>query len=285
MQARELIELAALVAVHSPLIVQGAGDVAQSASEQYWTASKCRLDRWLRILKQLTAAAEQPPLPPTLSWPRVRPILEEILASELLTRIWTATSAAYDQARGDQNLEPVARNILGGHLEARRRLLGILADGRAIELPHAVDLNRFRRRVERWGDMLLAHLADAVEIEEFAFEPDRARDFASDLDRTATQSERRFTCQLVLASIRASFVSGLSERSPNVDLNRRIGSAILLAFRDELFDSTGLVKSLWLERITRTANDTEVMIEELLRLDVGHGEQISPLDVHAFRQR
>jgi hypothetical protein len=43
MQSRELVELAALVAVHSPLIVGGSGDVAQSASEQYWTASKCRI--------------------------------------------------------------------------------------------------------------------------------------------------------------------------------------------------------------------------------------------------
>jgi len=285
MQSRELVELAALVAVHSSLIVEARGDVAQSASEQYWTASKCRIDRWLKLLKQLAVAAEQPPAPPTLSWPRVRPVLEEILASELLTRIWTATAAAYDQARGDQNLEPVARNILSGHLEARRRLLALLADGRAIELPHAVDLNRFRRRVERWGDMLLAHLAETVAIEEFAFEPDRARDFADDLDRGAAQAERRFTCQLVLASIRASFAAGLSERSPNIDLNRRIGSGILSAFREELFDSTGLVKSLWLERITRTANDTEVMIEELLRLDVGRAELGPPFDPHCFRQR
>lgn len=283
MHSRELVELAALVAVHSPLIVEGAGDVAQSASEQYWTASKCRIDRWLRLLKQLAVAAEPPPLPPTLSWPRVRPVLEEIFASELLTRIWTATAAAYDQARGDQNLEPVARTVLGGHLEARRRLLSLLADGRAIGLPQADQLNRFRRRVERWGDMLLAHLAETIDIEEFAFEPDRARDFAEDLDRAAAQSERRFTCQLVLASIRASFAAGLAERSPNIDLNRRIGSAILAAFREELFDTTGLVKSLWIERITRTANDTEVMIEELLRMDVGCEGPAPPFDAHAFR--
>jgi hypothetical protein len=87
--------------------------------------------------------------------------------------------------------------------------------------------------------MLLAHLAETVAIEEFAFELDRARDFADDLDRGAAQAERRFTCQLVLASIRASFAAGLNERSPNIDLNRRIGSAILAAFREELFDTTG----------------------------------------------
>jgi hypothetical protein len=172
---------------------------------------------------------------------------------------------------------------LSGHLEARRRLLSLLADGRAIELPHAVELNRFRRRVERWGDMLLAHLADTVDVAEFAFEPDRARDFAEDLDREAARAERRFTCQLVLASIRASFATGLAERSPNIDLNRRIASAILGAFREDLFDSTGLVKSLWLERITRTANDTEVMIEELMRMDAGQGSPMT--GTHTLWQR
>jgi hypothetical protein len=269
MHARELAELAALVAIHSPVIVQGGGRVPHTSNEQYWAASKCRLDRWGRLLRQLTAAITEPQLPATLAWPRVRPVLEEILATELLTRLWTAVAAAHDAFRNDQDLEPIARNIFVGHLDARRRLLALLADGRVIALPEAVQLNHLRRRVERWTDMLLAHLAQTIDIGEFAFEPDRARDFAEDLDHEAAQAERRFTCQLILASLRASFADGLAERSPNGDLNRRIGAAILGAFREEITDSTGLVKSLWLERLSRTASDTEGMIEELLRLDVG----------------
>ena len=154
-------------------------------------------------------------------------MLEEILASELLTRLWTAAAAAYDAARGDQELSPVARNIFSGHLDARRRLLALLADGRVILLPEAVQLNHLRRRVERWTDMLLAHLAPLIDIEEFAFEPARARDFAEDLDHESAHAETRFTSQLVLVSLRASFADGLSDRSPNADLNRRIGAAIL----------------------------------------------------------
>jgi hypothetical protein len=194
-------------------------------------------------------------------------VLEEIFVTELLTRLWTATASACDAARNNQDLEPVARNILSGHLDARRRLLSLLADGRVIELPQTVQLNHLRRRVERWTDMLLAHLSGTIEIDEFAFEPDRARDFADDLDHEAAQADRRFTCQLVLVSVRASFADGLAERSPNSDLNLRIGSAILGAFREEITDSTGLVKSLWLERLSRTATDTEGLVEELLRLD------------------
>lgn len=266
MHARDLAELAALVAIHATQFADAPGRLPQGAMDEYWAASKCRLDRWTRVLRQL-AACDAASVPATLAWPRVRPVLEEILVSELLTRLWTAASVAYDAARSDQDLEPVARNILSGHLDARRRLLQLVADATAIRPEHAAALNQLRRRVERWNDMLLAHLASASPIEEFAFEPQRARDFADDLDRDAASAEPGFTRQLVLASLRAALDHGLADRTPNADLNRRIGAAILGCFGDEPFDGQRFVKSLWLERITRTAEDTEEMIEALLRLE------------------
>jgi hypothetical protein len=272
MHARDLAELAALLALHSPSIVHGAGRIPHASHEQYWSASKCRLDRWGRLLRQLTQAAGQPQLPATLSWPRIRPVLEEILVAELLTRLWAAVATAHDQQRGDDDLEPVARNVFTSHLDARRRLLALLGDGHTIALPEATKLNHLRRRVERWTDMLLAHLAGAIDIDEFAFDPQRARDFAEDLDHQPPQAERDFSGQLMLLSLRASFANDLADRSPNSDLNRRIASALLGAFRDPTDDPTGIVKSLWLERLNRTAIETEDMVEELLRLDA-HGIQ------------
>ena len=75
--------------------------------------------------------------------------------------------------RGEDDLSPAARNIFAGHLDARRRLLTLLTDGRAIELPNAVRLNHLRRRVERWTDLLLAHTSGWTDVSEFAFEPAR----------------------------------------------------------------------------------------------------------------
>jgi hypothetical protein len=266
MHSRELAELAALVAVHASALAEDRSRLPHAAVEEYWAASKCRIDRWLRTLRQL-AACDGLSAPATLAWPRVRPVLEEILVSELLTRIWTANCAACDAARSDQDLEPVARNIFTGHLEARRRLLQLMAECRAIERDQAAALNLLRRRIERWGDMLLAHLADLVDTDEFAFERGRARDFADDLDRRTTRKKRAFASQLVRASLRAALAHGLADRTPNADLNRRIGSAVLGCFREELVEAPELAKSLWLERVTRTARDTEEMVEALLRLD------------------
>ncbi len=274
MHSRELAELAALVAIHSSALIAEQGQIPKQCIQQYWTASKCRLERWGRLLRKLHAAATEPHLPGTLAWPRVRPVAEEILTSELLTRVWTATAVAYDAAVGSDELTPVARNIFTGHLDARNKLLALMADGRVIALPEAVKLNHLRRRCERWTDMLLAHLSNYTDIREFACELDRARDFAEDLDydsvhAESAHAEHRLTCQLVLSSLRASFADGLDDGSPNADVNRRIGSAVLAALREEIADSTGLVKSAWLERISRTASDAEGMIEELVRLDRG----------------
>jgi len=267
MHSRELAELAALVAVHAPLLIEGRGVIPPECNQEYWVASRCRLDRWGRLLRKLQVSASCLPVDPTLAWPRVRPILEEILASELLTRIWTAIAVAADAFAGSDELTPIAQNVFTSHLDARARLLTLIADGRAIALPDGVQLNNLRRRCERWNDMLLAHFSRHIDISDLAFEPDRARDFADDLDHESVHTDQRFTCQLVLASLRASFAYGLAEQSPNTDLNRRIGAAVLGAFREEIADSTGLVNSGWLERIGRTASDTELMIEELVRLD------------------
>ena len=67
-----------------------------------------------------------------------------------------------------------------------------------------------------------------------------------------------------MASLRTAFQRELGAVSPNGDLNAAIASGILACFPSELFDSTGLFRSLWLMRITSAAEDAQVMIEELL---------------------
>jgi hypothetical protein len=121
--------------------------------------------------------------------------------------------------------------------------------------------------------MLLAHLAPAVDLDEFALELQRAKDFAEDLDHESATADPRLTSQVMLASLRASFAQGLTQQTMNGDLNRRIGGSILQAFREEIFETsgltTGLAPTLWLERLARTANEAEGMVEELMLLDLG----------------
>lgn len=267
MNNRELVELAALVAVRSRGIVERSERIPHAAIEQYWTAARCRVDRWLRLLKQLATTSQQLPLPAKLHYFRVRPVVEEILAAEPLTRIFAALSVAYDQARGEAELAPIARNILAGQLDARCRLLQLLAEGRAIDLPSGVALNHLRRRLERWTDLLLAHLAPLTAIDEFALDPARAKDFADDLEHEAACADPSFTWQLMCSSLRSSLAGVLEVPSPNVDLNRRLGAAIFECLGDQPQSTVSAGRSAWLDRLGRSASDTQDMIDELLRLD------------------
>ena len=264
MHARELVELAAIVSVHGSVLVRGTQRLSNSGVQQYWTESKCRLDRWAHSLKTFAADAATGAEACRSQWPHVRGVLEEILISEMLTRVWTAVLSASDRRLGTQEAEPIARSVLIGHLEARHRVLMLLVGGLGIDVEAAVRLNQLRRRAERWTDLLIGYLAGHDDVSEFAFEPERARDFAEDLRLQSQCPGGRQVWPLVVSSLRAAFRRGLEPLSPNADLNTRIADSILCCFPADLFDSTGQFRSLWLVRLGNTASDAQGMIEELL---------------------
>jgi len=263
MHARELVELAALVAVHAPLLVDGPSTIAAESVEEYWIGSKCRFDRWARSLKELMHQASDPQSPGPSGAPLCG-VVEEILSGEVLTRVWTATMCAYDRHRGTDLVEPVVRSVLIGHIEARHRVLTLLVSGPGLNPAEALRLNCLRNQTDRWTDVLLAHLAAHHDVREFAVDPARVKDFAEDLAYQSRQEGGKMVWPLVLGSIRAAFRQGLIAASPNPDLNAKIAAGIVACFPADLFNSTGLLHSLWLERIARIANDAQGMIDDLL---------------------
>jgi hypothetical protein len=264
MHARELVELAALVSAHGPVLIQSGKPIPAAGIEQYWTASKVRLDRWAWGLRRFAGAAEADAPRRQTQWPEFRGLLEEILSGEMLTRMWTAVLCAYDRSRRRDEAEPAARSVLIGHMEARHRVLTLMVRGPGIDAEAALKLNRLRRRVERWTDLLVGHLAGRYDVSEFAFDPQRAQDFAEDLRDRSRRPGGRQAWPLVLASLQTAFRQGLGAESPNADLNARLAAGILSCFPADLFDSTGLMRSLWLMRLTNVTEDTQGMIEDLL---------------------
>ena len=268
MHARELIELAALASFHGPVLIRGTEPISEANLERYWIASKSRLDRWGRALKQISNSADHPAgKPHRPQRPPIRGLLEEILTGEVLTRVWTAVMCAYDRHHGTEASEPVVRSVLIGHLEARHRVLTLLVQGPGIDAEEALKLNRLRRRTERWTDLLVGHLAGLHDVGEFAIDPRRARDFAEDLRWQSRRQGGRYVWPLALASLEAAFRQGLAPVSPNPDLNATIAQSILACFQPELFDSTGVFRSAWLMRLANAANDAQGMIDELLTLE------------------
>ncbi|MGQ9573808.1 MAG: hypothetical protein ACUVUC_00680 [Thermoguttaceae bacterium] len=263
MHARELIELAAFVTHHGPVLISSGWIVPEKGIQVYWMASRCRLDRWNRTLKGLTVERGRPN-PARPESPQTRGALEEILTGEILARTWAAVATAWDRHLGTDLVGPVARSVLAAHLEARHRLLSLLVGRSGLAADEALRLDRLRRRAERWADVLIGHLAGLDGVRQFAVDPQRADDFAEQSLWQGRHPGGRALWAFVVSSLRAAFREGLSPVSPNADLNARIAAGILSLLPAELSDASPLPLSLWLIRLTQATNDAQGLIDELL---------------------
>jgi hypothetical protein len=262
MHSRELVELAAIVSAHGPVFVRGAERLSATGMEEYWTASKIRMDRWGHALRDFVATADNAKC--RQQWKQILGTLEEIITSEVLTRVWSAVVCAHDRQHGADDAGALAQSVMQGHADARHRVLSLLVRHQGVEPDEAMRLTRLLRRSERWTDMLIGFLAGLHNCLEFAVDQQRARDFSADLHYQSSHPGGRQAWPLVLASLRGAFRQGMQPRSPNADLNGRIASSILSCFQPELFDGTGLFCSMWLLRLANAANDAQMMIDELL---------------------
>ncbi len=264
MHVRELVELGALIAANGRSFVHDSDLLTRRHLEQYWLASRCRHDRWFQAMLAYERAA---PIERLEQWPFVQGVIEEVLASELLTRTWAAVAVSFDQLQETNEFEPIVRSVLVGHLEARNRVLHILVRGQECSVGQWTQLNRLRRQTERWTDRLLGHLAVDSEVSEFAFDAERAHEFAADLRDQVPVAAGDPTWELTFASLRATYHKSLSVPSPHAELNQRIAASILGCFRSDLFDLYGTFNEHWMLRLEHVANETQRLVDDLLQIE------------------
>jgi hypothetical protein len=262
MNAYELADLAALVAVRGQQLLAADAPTMDQLLTTYWKASRCRLDRWFRNLRVLTRRSDRS------EWsPNATGLIEEILVSEILTRAVAAITVGHDERHSQAESAPVGRNIFNGQFDARRRAMSLVAS-----LPRPDDdgsgppidaLLALHRQCDRWSDLLLAYLTPYVDVDEFAASPMRVRDFAYDARghlQSGNSSEMAVT--MILAGMRASLEPLAKTRTPNADLNREIATAVIGGFCPEFFDSHGLLYSAWMERLRNVPNETLAVLDE-----------------------
>jgi hypothetical protein len=192
--------------------------------------------------------------------------LEEIFTGDVLTRVWTAVSIAYDQHHRVEAAEAIARSVFLGQIESTNRAMSLLLKGTggAVDPSRVTALNGLRRRCERWTDMLVGYLLDTADVSELAPHPERAKEFGHDLRHEMATGNGATAWPLTLAALRAAFQRPRFGDSPNADLNGDIAAAVLSCFPAGLFDQTGLIPSLWLVRLANAAEDTAGMIDQLI---------------------
>jgi len=263
MPACELVELAAVVAVEGPRLIERGGTISAKGIERYWVASRCRLDRWASVLGELPTSNT----PGNAARARARQslwhaVVEEVLTGEILVRVVAAVGSGYDRRRGGNEVEPLARSIYSAHLEARNRVLRFLVRGEAIDAAEALRLDRLRRRVERWSDMLVGYVADADQARQYAVDVGRAAEFAEDLHHRRGGARRAWP--LVRAALVAAFRRRIAATSPNADLNAQIAAGVLACFPTARMGPSSQPQSLWQARLAGGAERAEDMLASLL---------------------
>ncbi len=262
MQPSDHLELAAFLSTHAERLIAQGSPLPARLLNRYWSASKARWEVWMRVLKRFgsTAASADRHRP---AWPRVRAVIQQILISDVPTRVWTAAVAASDAQRCVCEAEPVARSVLVAHAEVRCRALELLLHTPGVSADEAMRLNRLRRQSERWSDVFVGHLATRHEVAHFAANPARAKDFAADFRERPEWQPGASGWRLLGGAWRRGLASSLRGGPRLDDRGEEVAAAVLECFEPEELIAAGLSQSLWLMRFESVAWQTHEMVEQL----------------------
>ena len=146
MHASQLAEIGSWVAIHAANLIYGQQEQPMLSATSYWSASKFRLQRWVTALKMFEQDMQNPD-PRHDPWPALEIVVQEILLSELLSRVWSATVLTHDWYHQTDELHGLVHAVHVSHIEAKNRALRILLSGQATNETAFDRINRVRCRL------------------------------------------------------------------------------------------------------------------------------------------
>ena len=232
MNLRQTAELAALVSANRHrLINDNTEPVSSDHLDEYQAQSFGLIAQWTDDLNEFQAVMSSIPVDEQPEfWRDVGATIECVLISEMLARVWGATITSQDQFWNRLHAEPVARRVLIGHLKVRRQTLSLMvhADAQATQFLRPVD--SFRRRVERWTDMLLGGLVPRYRVSDFTFDDRQSREFGRDQLRWARQTAQGGVWKVILVGLRLAFPRHL----PVLEITQRQNEGVTRCILDSL---------------------------------------------------
>ena len=149
-------------------------------------------------------------------------------------------------------------NELSVHQQCRASVLRLLLHSTCLPVDQLAELDRLRRRVERWTDMLLGPLVTHYgnELADFAFDPRRARDFGAEQSQARFGTTARPAWSFLLAGLRSAFPNrpgSVAASDPILPILR----SIMALFPDDAFHPEGPIQSLQQTRVARASEQPE----------------------------
>jgi hypothetical protein len=260
-----LADLAALISQHGAGVLYSRDTIPPEAMTAYWTATRNRLDLWHQVLKRHQVASEKGDFLELRNWWNQHlGVLEEILVSELLCRVIATLAANLDAKESVEEWSPVTHAIYLSHIEVTNRVQRILLGGRGHGVSDAVRLNRLRMGVSKWVDPLVGRMMNSeFDSLQYAIEPMRAEKFGEDFRSLSPGTARRMSAFLMNASMSEMLRYRTGDVPALPSANAAVGRSVMLMLRPDLFDSVGVLKSLWLHRLQSGADRADRVVEEL----------------------
>lgn len=250
---RQMAEIAAIVSAKSTLLIESPTLISDESLQTYWQCTRGRSIDWVRRIddgySRLGTHSEAKH--PTI-WQSLRPVLSEIFVTEILTRVWGATLTALDRHRGLCSASPIASHTTDAHTDVRNRAMRLMVSGPRVPLNEVAQIDRIRRRAERWTDLLVGHLALKYDLEQFAFVSRRSLEFGQSQMQQIVEASDEPVWEFALAGVRLGFSALQSVQSPSDNWNRSIVESIIGSFPPDCFAASGLFQTVPLSRIERS---------------------------------
>ena len=263
-------DLAAIMSQHGPAILHGSDRVPAEAVSQYWSASRNRLELWHQAMARYRSAEDSGnTLRLRTWWKEHAGVMEEVLVTEMLTRVVAAIAAGLDTVQHVDEISPVTHAVFLSHLEARNRVQQIMLFGRGNSVTDAVRLNRLRAVVERWTDTMIGRVSiELPELTKYGINVDRAKQYASEAREYSVGVAARTTTWLMNAAMNDTLRRRTSKHTSLPGANHAVASSVVMMLRPDLFDSVGALKSLWLHRLSSTTGQANRVLDELQHQDI-----------------
>ena len=206
---RTLGEVAWLASRVGRPMIDAKVEPTQSTLREFWQSIRKLQRSWTESLDELllTSGADLAHL---------ELLASQVFTTEMAARVWSTILAGIDHQTGREDLTRIARNAVNGLLQVRNLIASKMLSLPSQDMSKVAELDRLRRRCDRWTDLLIGNIIGRDGIVEFAFSPERALDFAQETEDFAPCSGPNPVEHLVTAGLRL----GLLGQLPNVELKQ-----------------------------------------------------------------
>lgn len=243
MNLRDLAEVACTLAWYGP-DVHGVGSRGAGPLEDYWKSFRFRCHLWARALDELESTHRD-----NRSLDRLRintqgnELLEEILVSELLTRVVSAILCRPLAAPrgGSGTLRTLAWRSVTEHTLLRHRAMACCRTW-ATTVPELLRQQRLQRRLERWMDLMISPLASEGDAAEMAANRGRCLEFAREGAFLTVPGEDVALFCLHAHALKLAVPNRTVSNATRIAAHAMLAESALALVPSALFSRNGLVK-------------------------------------------